>query len=70
MNEITNSYVWRQRREDRLRETERDRLVRTLRAERKQRANRVFSLAWELRRLAGLLLKTFRRLESKKGART
>ena len=69
MKEITNAYVWRQRREDRTREAERDRLVRILPAERRQRANRVFSLAWELRRLAGLLRKTFRRLKSKKGAR-
>ena len=69
MNEIMNPYVWRQRREETMQDAERDRLVRTLRAERKQRANRMFSLAWELRRLAGLLLKTFRRLKSKKGAR-
>jgi hypothetical protein len=66
MNEIMNTYVWRQRREDVMREAERDRLVRTLRAERKKRT---FSLAWELRRMAELLLKSFRRLVSRKGAR-
>jgi hypothetical protein len=69
MNEIMNPCVWRQRREDTMREAERDRLFRALRADRKKSTNRTFSLAWELRRMAGLLLKSFRRLESRKGAR-
>jgi hypothetical protein len=69
MNEIMNPYVWRQRREDTMREAEQARLVRSLRADRKKRTTRTFSLAWELRRMAGLLLKSFRRLESRKGVR-
>jgi hypothetical protein len=66
MNEMMNPYVWRERRADTMREAERNRLARALRADRKKRT---FSLAWELRRMAGLLLKFFRRLESKIGAR-
>jgi hypothetical protein len=69
MNEIMNPYVWRQRRGDTMRESERDRLVRALRADRKKRIIRTFLLAWELRRMAGLLLKSLRRQESRKGAR-
>ena len=69
MNEIMNSCVWRQRREDTMREVDRDRLARSLRAEREKRTNRTFSLAWEMRRMAGLLLKFLRKLESRKGAR-
>jgi hypothetical protein len=69
MNEITNPYVWRQRREETMQDAERDRLVRALLADRKKRNKRTFSLAWELRRMAGLLLKSFRRLESKDRAR-
>ena len=48
MNEIMNPYVWRQRREDTMREAERDRLFRALRADRKKSTNRTFSLAWDL----------------------
>jgi hypothetical protein len=66
MNEMMNPYVWRQRREDTMREAQRDRLARALRADRNKRT---FSLAWELGRMAGLLLKFFRRLESRIGAR-
>jgi hypothetical protein len=66
MTEMMNPYVWRQRREDTIREAERNRLARGLRAERKRCT---FSLAWELGRIAGLLLKYVRRLESRDGAR-
>ena len=69
MNEIMNPYVWRQRREDTMREVERDRLVGALRAERKKRTTRTFLLAWELRRVAGRLLKSSRKQESRKGGR-
>ena len=69
MNEFMNPYVWRQRREDTMRAAERERLVRTLQADRKKRANRAFSLAWEVRRMSGLLLKILRRMNSRKGAR-
>jgi hypothetical protein len=67
MDEMMNPYVWRQRREDTMREAERNRLARALRADHKKRA---FSLAWELGRMAGLLLKFFRRLESRHGMRS
>ena len=70
MNEIMNPYVWRQRREETMRDAEQARLVRALRADRKKRANRTFELAWELRRMAGLLRKASRRLESRRGARS
>ena len=66
MNEMMNPYLWRQRREDTMREAERDRPARTLRADRKKYT---FSPTWELRRMAGLLLKSLRRLESGKGGR-
>jgi hypothetical protein len=69
MNDM-NPYVWRQRREDTRREAERNRLVRALRAERKVRTKSIFSLAWELRRIAGLLMKFSRRLESRNGSRS
>ena len=69
MNEIMNPYVWRQRREDTMREVHRDRLARFLRVEREKRTTRTCSLAWEMRRMAGLLLKFLRKLESRKGAR-
>ena len=55
MSEMMNPYVWRQRREDTLREAERKR--------------RTFSVMWELGRMAGLLLKYFRRLEARNRAR-
>ena len=61
-----NPYAWRQRREDAMREAERNRPARNLRADRKQRTP---SLGWELRRMAGLLMKPIRRLVSRDGAR-
>jgi len=66
MNEI-NPYGWRQHREDMRREAERDRPGRALRAERKRGTDRTVSPAWELQRIAGLLLKVLWRLESRKG---
>jgi hypothetical protein len=69
MNEPMNPHAWRQRREDIAREAEQDRPARVLRAERKRHANRTFSPAWELRRMAGPLLKLLWRLESRDGGR-
>jgi hypothetical protein len=66
MNEMVNPYVWRQRREDTMREVEQNRLAGALRAGRKRRTS---SLVWDLGRMAGLLLKYFRRLESRNGMR-
>ena len=69
MHEMMNPYVWRQRREGTLREAERNRLARALRADRKRRTNRPFWLRWELGRMAGLVLKFLGRLKSRKGDR-
>ena len=63
MNEM-NPYAWRQRREDLMREAERNRLARAPRVERK---THTFSPAWELRRMAGLLLKLLWKLQSRNG---
>jgi hypothetical protein len=64
MNEVMNPYLWRQHREDIIRQAGRDRLVRALRADRKRRT---FLWTWELERLSGLLLKSLRRQGSRKG---
>jgi hypothetical protein len=69
MNEMMTPYVWRQHREDMMREAERDRLARIMREDGKKRADRTFLLRWELGRMAGLLRKFFGRLESRKRAR-
>ena len=61
-----NPYVWRQRREDAMREAERNRVAKMLRSQRKRRT---LSLGWELGRMAGLLLKLNRRLVSRKEVR-
>ena len=52
--------VWRQRREDMMREAEQYRLAGALRLERFLRSNHTFLLTWELKRIAGLLFKLFR----------
>ena len=70
MNEMYDPNLWRQRREDMMREAERNRLARALRAHRKKRSEGTFLLAWELRRIAGLLSKLFRSFnEPRNGAR-
>ena len=52
-----------QRREEMIREAERTHLVKTLRDSRKRRdAGRISSAAWELKRIAGRLLKFLRTL--------
>jgi hypothetical protein len=65
---MMNPYVWRQHREDMMREAERDRLARSMREDGKKRADRTFLLRWELGRMAGFLPKFFRRLKARKGA--
>ena len=61
MQEMMESRIWKQRREELLREVERNRLVKTLRATRKRRTGRKSALVWEMKRHAGSLLKLLRR---------
>ena len=61
MQEMMESRIWKQRREELLREVERNRLVKTLRATRKRRTGRESALVWEMKRHAGGLLKLLRR---------
>ncbi len=59
--------VWKQRREEIMHEVEQNRLAKALRDSRKKRRaganNRASSSAWELRRIAGRLLKLLRSLK-------
>ena len=50
---------WKQRQKEILREAERDRVTKALRAVRERRA-RTWSLRWEVKRIAGRLLKSLR----------
>lgn len=59
MYEMMDPQVSRQRREEMLRQAERDRVAGALPADCKRRPAR--TLAWELQRVAGLLLKLLRR---------
>ena len=53
--------VWKQRREEMVREVEQNRLAKALRDSRRRRgAGRVSALAWELKRIVGRLLKLLR----------
>jgi hypothetical protein len=53
--------TWKQRREEMIREVERNRLAKESRASRKRRVSgQVFAPVWELRRAAGRLLKLLR----------
>ncbi len=66
MREMMDLQVWKQRREEMMREAEQNRLAKALRDSRKKRrgAGRAWALAWalawELERLAGRLLKLLR----------
>jgi hypothetical protein len=59
--------TWKQRREEMMREAEQNRLAKALRDSRNKRRiganNRASSLAWELKRLTGRLLKLLRSLK-------
>jgi hypothetical protein len=59
MYEMMDPQAFRHRREEMLREAERGRMVGTLPADRKR--DRDLTLAWELERVAGRLLKPLRR---------
>ena len=52
--------IWKQRREEMVREVERNRTVKALRATRKRRTGRRSALVWEIKRQAGRLLKLLR----------
>lgn len=55
--------IWKQRREEVMREAEQNRLAKALRDSRKRRGSgRVSALAWELKRIAGRLRKLLRTL--------
>jgi hypothetical protein len=54
--------IWRQRHEELLREAELSRRAKVLRAARKRGAGRRSTLAWEIKRQAGRLLKFLRTL--------
>jgi hypothetical protein len=62
MREMMDPQLRKQRRQEMLREVERNRLVKALRAARKQRAGRRSALAWEMKRQAGRLFKFLRKI--------
>jgi hypothetical protein len=49
--------IWKQHREEMIREVERNRLAKALRAARKRRSGQRSSVAWEVKRHAGRLAK-------------
>jgi hypothetical protein len=61
VHEMMDSWIWKQRREEVMREVELNRLSKGLRATRKRRAGRRSTLVWEIERQAGRLLKFLRR---------
>jgi hypothetical protein len=61
VHEMMDSWIWKQRREEVMREVELNRLSKALRATRKRRAGRRSTLVWEIERQAGRLLKFLRR---------
>jgi hypothetical protein len=60
MREMMDSQLRKQRRQDMLREVERNRLVKALRVTRRRRTFRISALAWEMKRQAGRLFKFLR----------
>ncbi len=64
MREMMDLQIWKQRREELVREAEQNRLAKALRETRKRRGSgRASALAWELKRIAGRLLKLLRSLK-------
>ncbi len=67
MREWMDLQIWKQRLEEMMREAEQNRLAKALRESRKKRRpganNRASSLAWELERDVGRLLKFLRSLK-------
>lgn len=64
MHEMMSSHLTQQRREELLREVERDRLAKALRTVRKWRAARRSALVWEMKRYAGRLRKLLRAMRN------
>jgi hypothetical protein len=62
VQEMMDYRTWRQRHEELLREAELSRRARALRAARKRDAGRRSTLAWEIQRQAGRILKSLRTL--------
>ncbi len=63
MYEMMELQIWKQRREEMMREAEQNRLAKALRDSRKRRGSgRASFLAWELKRIAGRLRKLLRSL--------
>lgn len=61
LHEMMDCRIWKQRREQMLREVERNRRAKALRAVCKRRHGRRSALVWEMKRQAGRLLKFLRR---------
>ncbi len=62
VHEMMDYRIWRQRHEELLREAELSRRAKVLQAARKRGAGRRSTLAWEIKRQAGRLLKFLRTL--------
>ena len=60
MREMMDSRIWKQRREEMLREVELTHQARALRATRKRRAGWRSALVWEVKRHAGRIFKCLR----------
>jgi hypothetical protein len=61
MNQMMDYELWKQRREEMLREAEMNRQAKALRATRKLGASRRSALVWEIKRHTGRLLKRLRK---------
>ena len=61
MHEMMDSRIWKQRREELLREVELSRLAKRVRATGKRGAGWRSALIWEMKRQAGVLLISLRR---------
>jgi hypothetical protein len=65
LHEMMDFQIWKQRREEVMREVEFNRLAKRLRATRKRRDDgRSSALVWEMKRHAGRLLKLLRALRN------
>ena len=62
MQQLMDYQLWKQRREETLREVERNRLVKALRATRRRRTGQRSALVWEMKRQAGRLSKFLRKV--------
>ncbi len=62
LHEMMDSRIWKQRREEVMREVQLNRLAKRLRATGKRRTGRRSAVVWEMKRHAGGLLKFLRRI--------